>query len=233
MQTAPHTLGPLQTDPALGVAFRLRHPLPTQPTRCLVLLHGVGGNETNLLELANGVDAQTLVVFPRGRLPLGPQQFAWFRVAFTASGPSIVAQEAEDSRLALIHFVEHLQATYGIAPSRTAVAGFSQGGIMSASVALTAPHCVAGFGVLSGRILPELEPVLARKDQLTRLSGFIGHGEHDSKLPVSWAHKADLLLNNLGVQHTLHLYPMDHGISATMHTDFLAWLQTLDGDNPT
>ncbi|MFZ3220352.1 MAG: phospholipase [Rhodoferax sp.] len=233
MPLAHHTLGPLQTDPTSGLAFRLRHPLPARPTRCLVLLHGVGGNETNLLELADGVDAETLVVFPQGRLPLGPQQFAWFRVAFTANGPSIVAQEAEDSRLALIHFVEQLQASYAIAPNRTVVAGFSQGGIMSASVALTAPQHVAGFGLLSGRILPELEPVLARKDQLTQLKGFIGHGEHDSKLPVSWAHKADLLLKDLGVQHTLHLYPMDHGISATMHTDFVAWLHTLEEGNPT
>lgn len=228
MQTAHNTLGPLQTNPAFGLAFRLRHPLPAQPTRCVVLLHGVGGNETNLLELANGLDGETLVVFPQGRLPLGPQQFAWFRVAFTANGPSIVAQEAEDSRQTLIHFVEQLQAAYGIAPGRTVIAGFSQGGIMSASVALSAPQRVAGFGVLSGRILPELEPVLAGRDQLTRLQGFIGHGEHDSKLPVSWAHKADQLLADLGVPHTLRLYPMDHGISAALHADFLEWLhQTL------
>lgn len=228
MHTAHHTLGPLQTAPAFGLAFRLRLPLPAQPNRCVVLLHGVGGNETNLLELADGIDVNTLVVFPQGRLQLGPQQFAWFRVAFTANGPRIVAQEAEDSRHALIHFVEQLQAAYGIAPSRTVIAGFSQGGIVSASVALTAPQCVAGFGLLSGRILPELEPVLASKEQLARLKGFIGHGEHDSKLPVSWAHKADQLLNGLGVPHTLHLYPMDHGISAAMHTDFMEWLQTLE-----
>jgi phospholipase/carboxylesterase len=228
MQTAHNTLGPLQTNPAFGLAFRLRHPLPAQLTLCVVLLHGVGGNETNLLELANGLDGETLVVFPQGRLPLGPQQFAWFRVAFTANGPSIVAQEAEDSRQALIHFVEQLQAAYGIAPGRTVIAGFSQGGIMSASVALSAPQRVAGFGVLSGRILPELEPVLAGREQLTRLQGFIGHGEHDSKLPVSWAHKADQLLADLGVPHTLRLYPMDHGISAALHADFLEWLnQTL------
>lgn len=62
------------------------------------------------------------------------------------------------SRLALIRFVKQMQATFGIAPQHTVIAGFSQGGILSFSVALSAPERVAGFGVLSGRILPELEP---------------------------------------------------------------------------
>ena len=113
-----------------------------------------GGQETNLMDIAAGLDPDTLVVFPRGPLPMGAQQFAWFRVAFTASGPRIVPEEAERSRTTLI-------------------AGFSQGGILSASVALSAPESVVGFAVLSG------------------LKAFSGHGTQDSKLPVDWAHRSD------------------------------------------
>ena len=116
-------LSTLMTDPACEVAFRVREPVPQQASSLLVLLHGVGGNETNLAALATGVPADTLVVLPRGRLELGPGQYAWFRVAFTGSGPQIVASEAEDSRHALIRFVGQLQAAYGIAPERTAIAG--------------------------------------------------------------------------------------------------------------
>jgi phospholipase/carboxylesterase len=157
-------------------------------------------------------------------LTLGPGQFAWFRVAFTASGPRIEAQEAEQSRLVLIRFVAQVQAAYGIAPQQTVIAGFSQGGILSASVALTAPEGVAGFGVLSGRILPELEPHLAAPARLAALQGFIGHGEFDSKLPVLWAQRAEALLSQLGVAHNSRRYPIDHGISAAMQADFLQWL---------
>ena len=227
MNTQLNPVGELQTDSALGLSYRLRQPVPLQPRHCVVLLHGVGGNETNLIELANGIDSDTLVVFPRGPLQLGAQQFAWFRVMFTAAGPNINAEEAERSRETLIHFVAQLQRRHGIAAQNTVIAGFSQGGILSASVALTAPESVAGFAVLSGRILPELAPRLASKERLAKLKGFIGHGERDSKLPVQWAHKSDQLLSLLGVAHQLRLYPVDHEISADMHADFLKWTAAL------
>ncbi|MCW3478327.1 phospholipase [Neisseriaceae bacterium JH1-16] len=220
-------IGALQQDPAYPLAFRLRQPRPAAPKACLLLLHGVGGNETNLAELAAAVDPDVLVVLPRGPLQFAPGQFGWFRVAFTPNGPSIVASEAEDSRLALIRFVEQLQASYDIPARRTVIAGFSQGGILSASVGLSAPERVAGFGVLSGRILPELEPYLAPREQLATLSAFIAHGQHDSKLPVAWAHKADQWLTTLGVPHSTRLYPIDHALSPVMATDFLAWAHAL------
>lgn len=221
------TLGELLTDSASGLSYRVLEPQPEKPSKCLILLHGVGGNETNLVDLASGLDPDTLVVFARGPLQMGAQQFAWFRVAFTASGPRIVPEEAERSRTTLIAFVQQLQARHGIHAANTVIAGFSQGGILSASVALSAPERVAGFAVLSGRILPELEPQLASKERLSNLKAFIGHGTQDSKLPVDWAHRSDALLNALGVEHQLRLYPMDHGISAAMHADFLAWLAAL------
>lgn len=220
----PLSLSDLNTDADLGLSYRVRQPVPDQPTHCVVLLHGVGGNETQLSDLAAAIDPQTLVLFPRGPIQLGAQQFAWFRVNFTAAGPSIVPEEAERSRQTLIHFVQQVQARHGIAAQDTVIAGFSQGGILSASVALSAPECVAGLGLLSGRILPELNPHIADKARLTKLSAFVAHGELDSKLPVMWAQRSAQLLIELGVTHVLQLYPIDHGISLPMKTDFLNWL---------
>ncbi|MET0290369.1 MAG: phospholipase, partial [Pseudoxanthomonas sp.] len=74
------------------------------------------------------------------------------------------------------------QQRLGIAPAKTLVAGFSQGGIMSASVALTSPGSVAGFGILSGRILPEFEPRIPQDIAMHDLHALILHGRHDSKL---------------------------------------------------
>lgn len=227
MSTAHHTLGELLADTGTGLHYRLRLPAPAQPTHLLVLLHGVGGNETNLLELAQGVNANTLVVLVRGPLQLGAQQFAWFQVRFGVNGPQISPEQAESSRTQLIALVQQLQRSYGIAAGHTVVAGFSQGGIMSASVALSAPQSVGGFGLLSGRILPELEPHIAGRTQLAGLRAWVSHGEQDATLPVHWAHRSDALLKDLGVPHELRLYPMDHGISAAMQADFVAWLNGL------
>ena len=218
------TLGPLTIDPAFALAFRTLQPAPAKPASLLVLLHGVGGNEENLAALGADVGDDTLVVLPRGPITFAPEAFAWFRVAFTNDGPRIVASEADASRLALIAFVGQLQQAHGIDPARTTIAGFSQGGILSASVALTAPERVGGFAVLAGRILPELEPDLAGAPRLSALRGYIAHGVHDDKLPVDWAHRADEWLTRLGVVHETNLYPVGHALDARMRADFLAWL---------
>lgn len=227
MSNLQNSISPLQQSAAFELSFRQRLPQPANPKACVVLLHGVGGSEMNLADLALAIDPDILVVLPRAPLQFAPGQFGWFRVAFTASGPNIVENEAEQSRQTLIRFVEQLQSAYGIAPQNTVIAGFSQGGILSASVALSAPERVAAFAILSGRILPELAPHLADKQLLANLRGFIGHGEHDKRLPVIWAQRSDQLLGELGVAHLTRLYPIDHGISADMQSDFLEWLHGL------
>lgn len=220
---------PLVTDPRFALAFRAQQPAPTAPRHLLVLLHGVGGNESNLATLAARVDPETLVVLPRGPITLGQDAFGWFRVVFTSDGPRIVPDEAEASRRALIDLVGQLQAVYGIKAAQTVIAGFSQGGILSASVALSAPEQVTGFGVLAGRILPELEPHVADRTRLKDLRGFIAHGTRDDKLPVDWAHRAGAWLTRLGVAHETRLYPVGHVLDAAMQQDFLGWCRPFAG----
>ena len=221
----PAAIGALQQDASFALSYRLREPPPSTPKACVVLLHGVGSNETDLADLALAIDPDVLVVLARGRIQFAPGQFGWFGVNFTANGPLIVAEEAEASRHALIRFLDQLQSTYGISPGRTLIAGFSQGGILSASVGLSAPEQVAGFAILSGRILPELQPHVASAERLTNLSAFVAHGELDNKLPVSWAQRSHQWLNELGVAHRTRLYPVGHGLSADMRRDFLGWVE--------
>lgn len=216
-------LGDLVSAPDHALAFRLLEPVPEQPRRLLVLLHGVGGHESQLAALGARVDDDTLVVLPRAPRSVGGDMFGWFRVAFTAEGPDIVPEEAEESRLRLIEFVHQLQQRHGIPPSHTVIAGFSQGGILGASVALSAPQAVAGFGLLCGRILPELEPVLAPRDRLATLDALIVHGRTDNKLPLAWAERADAWLQRLGVPHALRLHDAGHELTAAMQADFLDW----------
>jgi len=223
------SMGPLQRDPVSGLSYRLRLPQPLRPKALVVLLHGVGGQETDLADLAAGVDPETLVVLARGGLQLGPEQFGWFRVAFTAEGPKPTLAEAEASRHALIRLVDHLQSLHGVEARRTILAGFSQGGIMSASVALCAPERVGGFAILSGRILPELEPRIAGREWLTHLRGFIGHGEQDRTLPLAWAQRADHWLDDLGIPHITRVYPAGHTLNPEMRADVLAWIGGLSG----
>jgi len=206
-------------------AFRLLEPAPETPRRLLLLLHGVGGVETQLADLGARVQDDTLVVLPLGQRSIADGRFGWFRVGFTDAGPEIVEEEAEESRLKLLEFVGQLQQRHGIEPRDTTIAGFSQGGIMSASVALTAPETVAGFAVLCGRILPEIEPLLGGRDALARLRALVVHGRHDDKLAVDWAHRADAWLERLGVPHALRLHDAGHELTPAMARDFLDWFE--------
>jgi phospholipase/carboxylesterase len=218
-------LSELQRNENFELLFRLQLPQPNAPQSLLVLLHGVGSSETSLGDLAAAASPDTLVVLARGPLTLAPGQFAWFSVAFTPSGPQIEEAQAELSRLALIRFIKQLQTAYQIRPDRTVVAGFSQGGIMSASVALSEPEAVAGFGLLSGRILPELKTHLAAQSRFKKLHAFVGHGDFDNTLPVVWAERSDALLKGLEIDFESHRYPVDHRISPDMRDDFLRWLE--------
>ncbi|HEU4371854.1 MAG TPA: PHB depolymerase family esterase, partial [Telluria sp.] len=155
------TLNETLVESVSGLTYRVR---PAQSGQgkapCLVLLHGVGANELGFIELARQMDPRLVVVLARGPLEFGPMQFGWFQVSFTPSGPAINAAQADLSRQKLVSFIEQLPQAHGIDPGRIWIAGFSQGGIMSASVGLTAPEQVAGFGILSGRILPEVLPAV-------------------------------------------------------------------------
>ena len=80
----------------------------------------------------------------------------------------------------------------GASPVLNAVSLFLM--LASAGLALTRPDCVAGFGLLSGRILPEIGPLIAPAAALARLHGLIIHGDGDDRLPVHFAEQSAALL---------------------------------------
>lgn len=204
-------------EPESGIFFRKACASATPKGR-LLLLHGVGSNEANLASLAASLPEDIEILLLRGPLQLGPQGFAWYQVNFTSDGPSFNQQQAESSRQLLIQFIEALP------PLPTVIAGFSQGGIMSSSVGVTQPELVAGFALLSGRMLREIEPLIATQDRLKTVSAFIAHGQQDNVLPVDWAHEADAWLSRIGVEHQTHFYDMAHEIVAQELADFSKWL---------
>ncbi|QQX89490.1 phospholipase (plasmid) [Cupriavidus necator] len=218
------TFSDLEVESQSGLLFRKRS-LTGKPRARLLLLHGVGGNESNLAALGRYLPPNLEVLLLRAPRQVGPQGYAWFQVHFTSEGPRIDAQQADSSRRLLLSFLDALP------PLPTVIAGFSQGGILSASVGLSAPQKVEGFGLLSGRILPELEKDIAPAHALASLSAFIAHGRHDDKLPQYWADQANALLERLAVPHQTHFYDMGHEIIAEEVTDFVRWLnQTLHLD---
>ena len=97
-------------EPVSGLSYRVR---PRKEggegaAPCLLLLHGVGANETGFIELARAMDPRLTVLLVRAPLVLAPGRFAWFEVSFTPSGPAINPAQAESSRRRLQQFIGQL-----------------------------------------------------------------------------------------------------------------------------
>ena len=215
--------GALIQGDAYAFAFRLLEPQPDRVRRLLLLLHGVGGEEEQLATLGARVDSGTLVVLPRAQRSISGAGLGWFREGSGPDGPVVVAAEAEESRRKLIEFMRQLQSRFEVPPAHTVLAGFSQGAMLAASVALTAPEVLAGFVLCCGRVLTEVEAQLAPRAQLDRLEALVLHGRDDEILPRTWAERADAALNRLGVAHETRVYPAGHALTPEMRDDFLAW----------
>jgi len=190
----------------------------------LLLLHGVGSNEHDLFGLVPYLDKRFLIISVRAPNTLGPGSYAWFEVDFTPQGPAINPAQAEACRLALITFLDEAVNAYDADPKKVYLMGFSQGAIMSASIALTHPQLVAGAVLMSGRILPEIQPLIASNEELSGLPFLVVHGTADMVLPISYGRASRQLLSSLPVELTYHEYRMGHEVSQESLADVTAWL---------
>ena len=202
------------------------------PQPLLVMLHGVGSNERDLFALAPYLDGRFLILSARAPYTRAPGSYAWFAVAFTPDGPVIDPDQAEASRERLAAFIPEAVEAYGTDPGRVYLLGFSQGAIMSASVALTRPELVAGAVLMSGRILPQIAPLIAPPERLEGLPLLVVHGTEDGTLPIHHGRASRELLSGLPVRLLYREYPMGHEVSAESLRDVSLWLAARldDGD---
>jgi phospholipase/carboxylesterase len=193
-------------------------------TPLLLLLHGVGSNEYDLFGLAPYLDKRFLIISVRAPYTMGVNSFAWFEVNFTPQGPIIQPEQAEASRNRIMTFLNEAIAAYDADPQQVYLMGFSQGAIMSASVALTRPELVAGVVLMSGRILSQIEPLVAAPEKLKGLPVLVVHGTSDGVLPISNGRDSQKTLSALSVDLIYREYPMGHEVSRESLADVTSWL---------
>ena len=200
---------------------------PGERPPLLILLHGVGANEQQMMQLAPSFDPRFIVVSVRSPLVLGPNAFGWFHVTFTANGPKIVAEEAAAGWKQLAQFIDEAVAAFGADPARVFIAGFSQGGIMALATMLAAPQKLAGAISMSGRLLPEVLPHAAPADALRDKPVLIVHGTADEKLGIQLARWAREQLERFPLALTYRELPMGHTITPQSLAVVTTWLSTL------
>lgn len=199
----------------------VREPLNSgEAAPLLILLHGLGSHEEDLMGLAPELSPEIRVVTLRAPHPYSAGGFAWFELQWDAAGIRIDPLHVLKSLNLLIEEIESLQTEF--APSKLLLGGFSQGAIMTLGATIRRPDLFDGALCLSGRFMPELFAVA--NEGIAKVPFLVQHGLYDSVLPVEGAREIHENLLKLGVDVEYHEYPMAHEVSWQSLSDAKNWL---------
>jgi len=194
------------------------------PHPTLIMLHGRGADEQDLLGIAPALDPRLLIVSARAPFPFGPGGgYTWYDVGEVgAPQPEMFASSYER----LLAFVEEVRAGYPVDTGRLFLYGFSMGSVMSLALGLTHPELFRGIVANSGYV-PEGTHLTLRWDGLGATAFFIAHGTFDPIIPVAFARRARELFASSNAPVSYAEYPMGHEISERSLRDTVDWMATL------
>ena len=207
-----------------ALAYRER-PADGDPAGLLVLHHGRGADEHDLLGLADVLDRDRRlhVVTPRAPLQLpgwpGNHWYVVPRVGF----PDHETFHAAYGKLGALH--DELWERTGLTPQQTVFGGFSMGSVMSYALGLGAGRpAPAGILAFSGFIptVDDWQPDPESRKEAKRV--FIAHGRHDPVMDVQFARDARALLEAGGLDVEYHESDAAHHIDPAHVPAAIEWL---------
>jgi phospholipase/carboxylesterase len=203
--------------------FRER-PAAGEPQGLLVLHHGRGADEADLIALADALDPERRlhVAAPRAPLTLsGWPGFHWYVVP-RVGYPDHDTFHAAFRDLAAFH--DTLWERTGVGPGRTVLGGFSMGSVMSYSLGLGRDRpAPAGILAFSGfvPVVDGWEPSLADRPELR---AFVAHGRRDPIMEVGFGRRARELLEEGGIDVDYHESDVAHSIDPAHIGPARLWL---------
>ena len=199
-------------------------PAAGDPAGLLVLHHGRGADENDLLGLADALDPQRLlhVVTPRAPLALsGSPGYHWYLVP-RVGYPDPETFQAAYGKLTALH--DELWAATRIAPENTVLGGFSMGSVMSYSLGLGGDRpSPAGVLAFSG-FIPTVEGWQPDLGSRPSLPVFIAHGRRDPVMEIGFARRARDLLSAGGLPVSYHESDAAHHIDPSHVPAARDWL---------
>jgi len=207
-------------QPMADLTHRER-PAVGDPAGLLVLHHGRGADEADLLSLGDHLDPERRlhVVAPRAPLTLGGPGYHWYVV------PRVGYPDPETFHAAyrqLADFHDETWARLGLTPEQTVLGGFSMGSVMSYALGL-GPDRPAPAGILAfSGFVPVVEGWQPQLPRPTRV--FIAHGRSDPIMEIGFAHRARDLLEQSGMDVEYRESDHAHWIEPTHADDAAEWL---------
>jgi phospholipase/carboxylesterase len=183
----------------------------------LLLLHGTGGDENDLLELGRTLAPTASLLSPRGKvLERGMPRF-FRRLAEGVFDQEDLARRTDE----LAEFINQAAAEYHFDTHRVVAVGYSNGANIAASVLLKHPGTLAG-AVLFHPMVPfePKEPPVLRGTEV-----FISAGQHDPLVPRALTERLAELLRIAGSGVSVHWEPGGHELVAGEVDAARSWFQ--------
>ncbi|WP_411968621.1 alpha/beta hydrolase [Haloferax sp. YSSS75] len=196
------------------------------PAPAVVLLHGRGSNEQDLLQLSREFPDHLHVVSLRAPDPL-QGGYTWYELDLSAGGlhkSQPHTEQFERSRELVRESIAAARDEYGLDAERIGLLGFSQGAITSLSLLLEDPDDYAWVVALHGYLAEEHESV--EPDGIAGKPIFVGGGSMDQIIPSFRVERAAERLEALGADVTAQMYDAPHGVSPEELADVVSFVET-------
>src|SRR3954463_216262 len=183
----------------------------------VLLLHGTGGNEHDLLPLGRAMAPGSALLSPRGKVLENGMPRFFRRLAEGVFDEDDVRRRADE----LASFVTEARKAYGL-PAPVAV-GFSNGANIAAALLLLQPAALAGAALLRAMVpLSDTPPVDRRGKPVLLLSGAA-----DPIVPAENTARLMDTLRKAGADVQHRMLPIGHGLSQADVAITKAWVEQL------
>lgn len=180
----------------------------------LLLLHGTGGNESDLLDLGRELSPGSALLSPRGKVLENGMPRFFRRLAEGVFDTEDLIRRTRE----LAAFVRAAREKHSLDPP--IAAGYSNGANIAASLLLLEPETLAG-AILFRPMVP-LEP--AERPDLAGVSVHIAAGRRDPIVPPRESERLAALLRGFGADVSLHWSEGGHALGEDDIEAARAWL---------
>jgi phospholipase/carboxylesterase len=193
--------------------------VPGSSERTLLLLHGTGANERDLIPLGREFDPNASLLSPRGKVLENGMPRFFRRLAEGVFDLEDLKKRTNE----LADFVISAAERYEIDMKRIVAVGYSNGANIAASMLLLRPEIL--HAAILFRAMVPLVP-----DNMPDLSSrrvWIGAGDQDPIVPVSETQRLVELLRSAGADVTIHFPSARHGLTNADVEAARTWLEEL------
>jgi phospholipase/carboxylesterase len=205
----------------------IHHFIPAESkslSRVLLLLHGTGGDENDMIPLGRDLDPSAALLSLRGNILENGMPRFFRRLAEGVFDEEDVVRRANE----LADFVPTAAAKYGFDPASLCVLGYSNGANIAAAVMLLRPGVIRSAVLLRAMvpITPAEPPNLAG----TRI--LICSGKQDAIVPIKNAQRLAAMLRDAGADVTHRFADAGHQLVFDEIAAAKNWLANRAGINP-